>query len=234
MSESTKYPRTFHYPFSPGTTSDDRISRNYWECASKIQKMIHLEKIDGENTCLKKIGVFSRSHAAPTLNPWAGYLKERWESIKHDLGDLEIFGENLYAIHSIKYVNLESHFFVFGVKDNDRWLSWEEVKFYAGMLDFPVVPEIEVVEPTDEKVFRENILEIVKRPSFFGSTDLENNPCTMEGVVSRNIHSFHTNDFQNNVFKWVRKGHVKTDEHWSKNWKRAPLKHETHERQTGH
>ena len=29
MAQSEKYGRTYHYPFSPGSTSDDRINRNY-------------------------------------------------------------------------------------------------------------------------------------------------------------------------------------------------------------
>ena len=31
MAISQKYGRTYHYPFSPGTTSDDRIAHDYWE-----------------------------------------------------------------------------------------------------------------------------------------------------------------------------------------------------------
>jgi hypothetical protein len=49
--------------------------------------------------------------------------------IKHDLGDLELFGENLYAVHSIEYRKLPSHFFVFGIRHHDVWLSWEETAF---------------------------------------------------------------------------------------------------------
>ena len=30
MAISTKYGRTYHFPFSPGTTSDDRIYSDYW------------------------------------------------------------------------------------------------------------------------------------------------------------------------------------------------------------
>ena len=105
MSLSRKYGRTFHYPFSPGTTSDDRINHCYWEDVSAIEKIVHTEKLDGENTCLNQYGVFARSHVAPTVHPWANYLKERWHLIKNDLGDLEIFGENLYAIHSIRSVS---------------------------------------------------------------------------------------------------------------------------------
>ncbi len=229
MSLSQKYNRTYHFPFSPGTTSDDRINHDYWSDIQKINKLIITEKLDGENTCLNQFGVFARSHAAPTLHSWAGYLKERWELIKNDLGELEIFGENLYAIHSIVYPKIEQHFYVFAVREKDRWLSWEEVKFYAGLLDFLVVPEIVVfTQPYEEKILKSEILEIVQHESKFGSVDTVSNVnCTMEGVVCRNMEGFKVDEFSHNVFKYVRKGHVKTDEHWSRNWKRAKLGWET-------
>ena len=125
---SEKYGRTYHYPFSPGTTSDDRINHTYWEDIQRIRTLVHTEKLDGENNCLSQWGVFARSHAAPTTSPWTRQLRERWELIKNDLGDIEIFGENLYAVHSIEYQRLETHFYVFAVRCMDQWLSWEEVK----------------------------------------------------------------------------------------------------------
>jgi len=223
MSISRKYGRTAHFPFSPGTTSDDRINHDYWQDISR-KNVVITEKLDGENTCLNKIGVFARSHAAPTLHPWADYLKLKWNLIKNDLGDLEIFGENLFAIHSIEYINLKSHFYVFGIRENDLWLSWEEVKFYAGMLDFPVVPEIKTIKADNQKLFEADIFEIIKNPSTFGSNDVHlKQPCTMEGVVVRNIESYLIGDLAKNLFKYVRKNHVKTDAHWTRSWKRAPL-----------
>src|SRR5687767_12471226 len=119
MSISRKYGRTFHYPFSPGTSSDDRINHDYWRDVSKINTVIHTEKLDGENNCLSRHGVFARSHAAPTVSAWTGKMRERWELIKNDLGDIEIFGENLYAIHSIEYRKLEHHYYVFAVRIHD-------------------------------------------------------------------------------------------------------------------
>ena len=145
MSLSRKYGRTYHYPFSPGTTSDDRINFDYWKHLQIIDSLVHTEKLDGENTCLNKYGVFARSHAAPTQHPWARYLWERWHLIREDLGELEIFGENLYAIHSIRYEALEQHFFVFAIREGERWLSWEEVEFYAALLDWPTVPVLSKV-----------------------------------------------------------------------------------------
>ena len=66
-------------------------------------------------------GVFARSHAAPATSPWTRQLRERWELMKHDLGSLELFGENLYAVHSIEYKRLESYFYVFAVRCLDKW-----------------------------------------------------------------------------------------------------------------
>lgn len=58
---SEKYGRTYHYPFSPGTTSDDRINHTYWEDIQQIATLIHTEKLDGENNCLSRHGVFARN-----------------------------------------------------------------------------------------------------------------------------------------------------------------------------
>lgn len=228
MSISKKYGRTYHYPFSPGTTSDDRINQTYWQDVQQIKTLIHTEKLDGENNCLSCHGVFARSHAAPTVSPWTNQIRQKWELIKHDLGNLEIFGENLFAIHSIEYQHINSHFYVFGIREFDHWLSWEETKFYAQLLDFETVPELDLkTKAEDELSFKKNILEIVAQPSVFGSVDFQTQePCTMEGIVSRNIEGYSVDDFAQNVFKYVRKGHVKTDEHWTRNWKRAKLNSE--------
>lgn len=224
MSISRKYGRTYHYPFSPGTSSDDRIHHQYWRDLQNIDQVVHTEKLDGENTCLSRHGVFARSHAEPTRHPWANYLKERWEWLKNDLGDLEIFGENLYATHSIEYRQLEHHFYIFAIRDGEQWLSWEETKFYAAMLDFPTVPELSFAKATTEEMYQQKVLEIVQHPSVFDSFDIHTQQsCRMEGIVTRNRAGYAVADFKANVFKYVRKDHVKTDEHWTRHWKRAKL-----------
>jgi hypothetical protein len=225
MAISQKYSRTFHYPFSPGTSSDDRINHDYWSDIQNLESLVHTEKLDGENNCLSKYGVFARSHAAPTESAWTRHLRERWQLIKHDLGDLEIFGENLYAVHSIEYQHLEQYFYVFAIREQDYWLSWDEVCFYASVLELPTVPLLKkTMQPFDKQAFESEVMMLVSEPSTFGSVDiLEQKPCTKEGVVTRNSASFHVDDFAKNVFKYVRKGHVKTDEHWTRNWKKAKL-----------
>jgi hypothetical protein len=226
MAQSEKYGRTWHYPFSPGTTSDDRINHEYWQDIQQIEQLVHTEKLDGENNCLNKFGVFARSHAAPTLSPWTQTLRQYWQQVKNDLHELEIFVENLYAIHSIEYTKLEHHFFVFAIREGDTWLSWEETLFYAAMVDLPVVPEIAVIsKPADRADFEKNVLRIVADEGAFGPKDTATQQATtMEGIVTRNAASYTKEEFKQNVFKYVRKGHVKTNEHWTRNWKRAPLK----------
>lgn len=89
--QSRKYGRTYHYPFSPGTTSDDRINDQWWSDVSLIEGLVHTEKLDGENNCLNRYGVFARSHAAPTQSALTQKIRQRWALIKNDLNDIEIF-----------------------------------------------------------------------------------------------------------------------------------------------
>ena len=146
--------------------------------------------------------------------------------MKYDLGNLELFGENLYAVHSIEYKRLESYFYVFAVRCLDKWLSWEEVKFYAAAFDLPTVPELQfqTVEELSQEQLRQQVLALARQPGVFGTKDpLTGEDCTREGIVTRNIGEYPVSEFARNVFKYVRKGHVKTDEHWTRNWKRARL-----------
>ncbi|MEZ4955325.1 MAG: RNA ligase family protein [Saprospiraceae bacterium] len=210
--EARKYSRTYHFPFSPGTTSDDRIAQDW---GSILQhELVMTEKLDGENTCLKASGVYARSHAAPTVSPWSVKMRELWEYHKNALGDLEVFGESLYAVHSIEYERLDSYYYIFAIRQGDQWLGWDEVVFYAQVLDIPTVPVIKREIFTEETILK-NIEKGMENGSRLGGE--------CEGFVFRNAAGFHVDEFANNVLKYVRKNHVKTDEHWTKNWKRAQL-----------
>ena len=215
MIKALKYPRTYHFPFSPGTTSDDRIKQN-WQ-AILTDELVVTEKLDGENTCLKSEGVYARSHAAPTINPWARNMWTIWEQSKNSIGDLDIFGENLYATHSIKYTNLESYFYIFAIRDGDKWLSWDDVVLYAHLLDLPTVPVLQ------RGFFTENDLKNLIDKTLMQGSQL-GGEC--EGIVCRQAKSFETDYFSENVLKYVRKNHVKTDEHWTRHWQRAKLRFE--------
>jgi len=250
MNKTKKYNRSLHAHISLGSTSDDRfMPSGYVEAFSKMKKLILTEKLDGQNNCFTKHGVFARSHASVSVLPWDKPLRERWNLIKDDLGEYEIFGENMYGIHSIGYAELESYFYVFAVRVKDVWLSWEEVEAVASAYDFPTVPRIEISKPLSEMFdskrdentildawFKENLgmswESSVNTSGLLGGYDAFTKEPASEGFVVRNADEFKTNDGIlkvaenefNNLFKVVRKGHVQTDEHWTKNWKPATLK----------
>lgn len=223
--ESRKYERTYHFPFSPGQTSDDKVQSDYWQFVSQMKRIVLTEKLDGENNCLNRYGVFARSHAAPTVSPWTSRLRERWGQIRNDLGELEIFGENLYAVHSIEYTRLEDYFFVFGARYLDQWLGWDEVCFYANALDLPVVPVLNISgPPASDQAFVKVILDLADAESQFGSVDAFTSlKCNREGIVLRDFNGFPTGQLATHVLKYVRKDHVQTSAHWTRNWRPAQL-----------
>ena len=249
MNPSKKYCRSLHAAISKGTTSDDRfMPHGYVNTFAAMDQLVLTEKLDGQNNCFSKDGVFARSHAAPTEHPWDKPLLDRWQLIKNDLNDLEIFGENMFGIHSIAYRQLESYFYVFAVREGTRWLSWEEVKWYAALLDFPTVPEIVIQRPLSEFVIKgqtedgilENWLaanlgmpweESVETPGLLGGYDPDTGKSCSEGFVIRDADAFLTNNGKldvapnefDSLFKLVRQSHVKTDVHWTKTWQPASL-----------
>lgn len=192
--------------------------------------MVITEKLDGENTCLNQYGVFARSHAAPTRNPWANYLWDTWNMIKGNLGELELFGESLYAVHSIEYTRLQSYYYLFAIRDGEKWLSWDEVTFYAGVLEIPTVPVLYrgtvadlpgVAGQTPQDKLQNYILNLVSQPSSLSHATLA--PAPREGVVVRPAEAFTNAAFSDCVLKWVRKNHVQTGEHWTRHWRKASL-----------
>jgi hypothetical protein len=113
----SKYNRTNHLPYSPGSTNDDRIS-NSVSTLLGIEIVI-TEKLDGENTGMKDEGVYARSHAEFTTSGWSREVRQLHKvKVEGQLGEgLFLFGENMEGIHSIEYNNLDSYFYIFGLRD---------------------------------------------------------------------------------------------------------------------
>ncbi len=217
-----KYPRTPHLPCSPEIHSDDKVC-NLVDLKNIIDgqyDVVILEKLDGGCTKLSDRGVFARSHIKPTSCSSFDYIKNvhyypNQLEIAHNL---KVFGENMFAIHSIEYTGLTDYFYVFNIleKDKERFMSYDIMKVWAENHGMQTVPLI-YMGKIPSIVWLENFLkEELLKPSALGGT--------REGFVIRLRKSFHQDDFSKNVFKYVRKGHVQTDEHWSKNWKQALLK----------
>ena len=210
----SKYGRTYHLKFSPGATSDDKIVKSH-ESILGIDVVI-TEKLDGSNTAITKDGVYGRSHVEFTKNPWDIKTWDLYRKVGDDLDDgVFLFGEGMYGIHSIEYSNLTSYFYLFGVRDNNIWIPWESVEEYSYLLDIPTVPVLFRGVINSEEELREIVDKLVKQPSAIGGQ--------REGVVIRNASLFHNDDFAENVMKWVRRGHVQTDSHWSRNWRKAKI-----------
>ncbi len=208
----SKYNRTYHLPWSPGTTSNDRIAKSI-DSIIGIDIVI-TEKLDGENTGMTKDGVYARSHAEFTTSAWSKEVRQLHQLIKNDLSEgVFLFGENMEGIHSIDYSNLESYFYIFGVRDNNIWIPWESVEEYSYILDIPTVPVLYKGIINSEKELMSIVDDLVSKPSTLGGL--------REGIVIRNADMFHNDDFSINIFKWVRKDHVQTDIHWTRNWKKS-------------
>ncbi len=211
----SKYNRTYHLPWSPGSTNDDRISDGVETLLGK--EIVITEKLDGENTGMKDEGVYARSHATFTTSAWSREVRQLHKiKVENMLGEgVFLFGENLEGIHSIEYTNLESYFYIFGVRDNNKWISWKEVEEYSYLLDIPTVPVLFRGVVNTAKELQTIVEGLVSKESTLGGA--------REGIVVRNAGEFDNSDFAENVMKWVRKGHVTTDEHWTRNWKKAKL-----------
>lgn len=215
-----KYPRTYHLPYSPGATKDDKKLQGDWFKYYIGQEIVITEKLDGENIHMSQKDCYARSDGAPTRSPWSRNIWDPkdglyWK-IKQYIGENEtIFGENLYGEHSIHYDKLTDYFHLFAANDGAYWYSWHDVKMFADIMSIPHVPELwkGIVWSQDE--LKEKVEYFVKQPSIFGEY--------REGVVIRLADSFEIEDFPKYVCKWVRPNHVTTDEHWTRNWKKAEL-----------
>lgn len=211
----SKYPRTLHLPYSQSVTSDDRIS----DSANSLLgiDIVITEKLDGENCGMTDDGVYARSHAAFTTSPWSREVRQLHKlSVEDELGDgVYLFGENMEGIHSIEYTNLTSYFYIFGIRDNNIWIPWNKVEEYSYLLDIPTVPVLFKGVVNTEKELKDLVNGLVSKPSQLGGQ--------IEGIVVRNASLFHNDDFADNVMKWVRKDHVQTTTHWTRDWKKAKI-----------
>lgn len=200
-----KYPRTYHLPWSPGGTDDDKT-----HTPATIDKMfsgrevVITEKLDGENTTIYANGESHARSLDSKHHESRCYVKSKAATVASSLPDgWRIVGENLYAKHSIGYSSLPDFFVMFGIVDeNNIAQSWTDVETWGELLDVQVAPVI----------YRgiwdvQTVKSLYPFPSRYGSP-------VAEGYVVRVAGSFKMNEFSNHVAKFVRANHVTTSEHW--------------------
>jgi RNA ligase len=204
---SEKYPRSFHLPWSPGGTSDDKRLKSVARLCG--EEIVITEKLDGSNLTYARKSVFARSHAGPPTHRSFDLAKATHARIAHLIDpDHSIFCEYCFAVHSVTYDALPDYSLVFGVRDDaaQAWFSWDEVQSQAESLGLPTVPELFRGTVADARALERLTTELALQPSAFGGT--------REGVVVRRACGFSDSEFAESLGKWVRKDHVTTDEHW--------------------
>lgn len=196
MTHRTKYPRTPHLPWSPGRSSDDLKQTSTDQFVGR--EVVVTEKMDGENTTMYRDGIHARSTDSKH-HPSRSWVKNLHQTICYNIPQgWRICGENLYARHSIAYHELPSFFVMFSIWNEENvCLPWNQTQEWADLLELHL-PKVLYRGIWDEDTIR----------------NLPVNTDTCEGYVVRDALHFHYDDFSQHIAKYVRAGHVQTDEHW--------------------
>lgn len=206
-----KYPRTFHLPWSPGATSDDkRMSENVaYELLNR--EVVVTVKMDGENTNMYSDHIHARSLDSKRSAD-RDWVKNLWSNIRHEIPEgWRLCGENLFAKHSLSYNSLTSYFQLFSMwNDRNVCLSWDDTKEWATLLGVETVPVLYqgLWKGIDETL---TFLENAPQKALEGEH---------EGYVVRLASSFRLKDFQHCVGKYVRANHVA---HHARHWRRSAI-----------
>lgn len=192
-----KYPRTMHVPWSEKLGKDDRrMSGVPWDGMDVIVTL----KMDGENTSMYRDHIHARSLDSGS-HPSRNWVKGLWSRISYEIPEgWRICGENMFAVHTITYDDLESYFLMFSMwNDRNVCLSWDETMEYAQLLGLNHVPVL-YRGVYDEKLIREEFKK--KYP-------------THEGYVIRPAGEFKFSDFRKVVGKFVDGSFKIKHGHWT-------------------
>jgi len=196
-----KYGRTFHLPFSQQLTGDDKLHPNP-TVFNAIQTVI-TPKMDGENTCLYHDGFIHARSIDSTDHPSRQYVKNMWNQKAHLLPpNWRIYGENLYAQHSIPYNNLTAYFQAFAIyNEHNIRLDYDDFTKWCDELQIYYVKPIIIITSFDNLQHAQSAFQ----------TALSQNH---EGIVITTYKGFPFDDMSLHTAKAVRENHVQTDQHW--------------------
>ena len=196
MNQPTRFPRTYHLPWSLGQGDDDKVLPNINHFLGK--QVIVTEKMDGENTSMTRDYIHARSPNQMAYHESRTWVKAFHGSIRWQLPPgLIVCGENVFAKHSIHYDNLESYFLVFAIFDNGICLRWKETLEVC--VDYNLNPVPTLYQGTfDESLIRTLPLDFDRQ----------------EGYVVKIDDWFPRERWTQMTGKFVREHHVQTDSHW--------------------
>lgn len=211
-----KYGRTFHLPWTGHKTTDDKIwDEDLLEKAFSGKEIIITEKMDGENTTVYDDGTF---HARSIDGRWHP-SRNRMVGIAKGLGaqlprGYRLCGENLYAQHSIAYTKLPCYYMVFGIYDeNNMCLSWDDTEYFAKEIGATLVPRIWRGDWDHFYVNHPDMTRFIMSNDWLSENEYQIKG-EIEGYVVRTTEGFHYDDLGSHCGKYVRFGHIQTDEHW--------------------
>jgi hypothetical protein len=232
MKTSGKYARTLHSPWSEHVTTDDKK----WTQKQIDEQFIGQDtvlsaKLDGECTTLRS-DIYHARAVDSRYHPSRKRIRDLHKLVKKDIPlGWRICGENILVRHSIKYSGITStstelpkgltaYFRVFTIfNEKGVALSWDETVWWCDLLDLQTVPVL-WRGTWDEK----KVKEFKSASPVFGGKDVVTGEPALEGYVFRlagEIQVGQVEDSNENsreillgVGKYVRKDHIKTDDHW--------------------
>jgi hypothetical protein len=205
-----KYPRTYHLPSSPGLQNDDRRLPDL--SVFEGRRVIATEKIDGEGATMTRQRTYPRSPDG-RYHPSRDLMKAFHAARAADIPEeWRVCGEYGHARHSIPYTvelgnALPAVFLGFAVFDHRNvMLSWDEQLEILALIDVLPVPLL-----YDGPWYAGLVDDIASR---IDTTRQEGFVVRDAGEIPYPDGSGDQGRFFSRVAKWVRRGHVQTDEHW--------------------
>jgi len=219
-----KYPRTPHLFGSKGTDDDKHLGRKESEALIADHSLIVEEKIDGTNVGIHftsggRMVLQCRGHEITEgMHPQYDLFKQ-WSSVKRTGfekmlgGQFILYGEWLYARHSVHYRKLPHYFFEFDIYDKDAG-QFLDLATRLQILNGTGLQTVPVIHRGPVKV--DDLTSLI-RPSAYDSAF--KNPATgrtddlMEGLYVRTeAHGYVTRRAKLVRPEFVEK--VKQSEHW--------------------
>lgn len=219
------FPRTKHAPIEPNAQRDDLIANadEFWEVVSdKNHKVFISEKIDAANVGItiyedqplirNRNKILSKNYdggktpAKLQFSPiWTWYYsnKDKFEVLGDALGYMPcVYGEWMYARHTIKYDQLPDYFIAFDLYNPEECVYYTSDVFitHLKMCGLHIVPQLSI----EGKITEDKLIKLRDGKSEFSNENKEGiyiKVCDENKVLYR--------------FKMVRNGFVQ-GEHWNK------------------